>query len=79
VGASSFDHNWVSSIPVADVPGFFVLLLSVSEGFHFHLLCLWNSLLDGGSVMVVLAVRYTAAFLSVTGGESPGFRLAFDD
>jgi hypothetical protein len=51
-----FDCNWGSFTPVADVAGFLALLSELSESFRFRLLCLWNSSLDGGAVIVVLAL-----------------------
>jgi hypothetical protein len=44
-----------------DIADFLVLLLASSEGFRIHLVCWQNSSLDGGSVMVVLAVFPLAA------------------
>jgi hypothetical protein len=56
VGTSVFDCNWDSLTPVVDVVDFLAPLSASSVGFRFRLLCLRNSSMDGGAVIVVLAV-----------------------
>jgi hypothetical protein len=51
-----FDFNWGSLIPVMDSVGFLAVLLALSVGFSFHLLCSHNSSMDASAVIVVLAV-----------------------
>jgi hypothetical protein len=60
VGTSGFNCNWGLLTPMVDVAGFLALLLVLSVGFYFCLLCSWNSLMDGGAVIVVLAVSLVA-------------------
>jgi hypothetical protein len=68
VGTSCFDSNWGSLTPVVNVVGSFALLSESSVGFYFRLLCSRNSSLDGGAVIVVLAI-YTL--------PAPSFKTAF--
>jgi hypothetical protein len=56
VGTSGFDCNWGLVTPVVDVVGLLAPLSTSPVGFHFHLLCSWNSLMDRGAFIVVLAV-----------------------
>lgn len=56
VGASSFGGRWGLFAPVPYVAGFFVLFSASSEYFNYRRLCLRNSFLDGGVIMMVLVV-----------------------
>jgi hypothetical protein len=46
---------------IVDIAGFLAFLTVPSGGFCFHLLCSWNSSLDGGLIMVTWVVSAFAA------------------
>jgi hypothetical protein len=70
VGREFPGGNFILLLQLGPVSGFLVLLSASSEGFRFHLLCSWNSSLDGGSVMVVLALS-PATVLALRTSDKP--------
>jgi hypothetical protein len=60
-GNFRFRRSWGSLTPAVDVVGILVLLSASPVGFRFRLLCSRNSSLDGGAVIMILAVSPFAA------------------
>jgi hypothetical protein len=67
---------WRPQMGVADSRGeccrLLGLTVALSAGFHFRLLCSWNSWMDGGAAIVVLAVSPLAALSLRTAVKSCG-------